>query len=140
MRKFWNARKVLDLGLAGAALFVAACGGAAEAQIDLGGSAWRLTDLAGGGVVAGSEVTLEFIDGRITGTAGCNGYGSEYTLDDGELALGEAMASTMMWCEGLMEQETAYLAALATADGVTLADGQLTVHTDEGDLVFVTAE
>ena len=87
-------------------------------------------------MVEGSEVTLEFAEGAMTGRAGCNGFGAEYELDGDELIVGQQMATTMMWCEGLMDQETAYRQALTAAESVTLKDGALTVHTAEGDLVF----
>ncbi len=133
-KKTWAA--ALGVALAGLALFVAASNGASEAAIELDGTAWYLTDLAGQGVVEGSEVTLEFAEGRITGRAGCNGFGSEYELDGGDLVIGEQMATTMMWCEGLMDQEAAYTQALIAAQSVTLEDGELTVHTANGDLLF----
>lgn len=133
-KKTWTA--VLGVALAGLALFVAASNGAGEAAIELDGTAWYLTDLAGQGVVEGSEVTLEFAEGAMTGRAGCNGFGAEYELDGDELIVGQQMATTMMWCEGLMDQEAAYTQALIAAESVTLEDGELTVHTANGELVF----
>ncbi len=133
-KKTWTV--ALGAALAGLVLVAAACNGSDEAAIELDGTAWNLTDLAGQGIVEGSEVTLEFAEGAMTGRAGCNGFGAEYELDGGELTVGQQMASTMMWCEGLMDQESAYTQALIAAESVTLEDGALTVHTANGDLVF----
>ena len=52
------------------------------------------------------------------------------------MQIGEERAAALTWCEGLMDQETAYRQALTAAESVTLKDGALTVHTAEGDLVF----
>ena len=134
-KKTWTA--VLGVALAGLALFVAASNGAGEAAIELDGTAWYLTDLAGQGVVEGSEVTLEFAEGAMTARAGCNGFGGDYALDGSELTVGQQMATTMIFCEGgLTDQEAAYNQALIAAESVTLEDGELTVHTANGELVF----
>ncbi len=132
-KRTWQA--ALGVALAGLVLVAAACGGG-ETAIELDGTAWILTDLAGQGVVEGAEVTLEFAGGRVTGWAGCNRFGVDYASDGAELKIGDEMATTLMWCEGLMDQETAYRQALSTAESVTFRDGTLTVHTAEGDLVF----
>ena len=134
-KKTWTA--VLGVALAGLTLFVAASNGAGEAAIELDGTAWYLTDLAGQGVVEGSEVTLEFAEGVMTARAGCNGFGGDYALDGSELTVGQQMATTMIFCEGgLTDQEAAYNQAMIAAESVTLKDGALTVHTAEGDLIF----
>ena len=133
-KRTWQA--AMGVALAGLVLVAAACGGGGETAIELDGTAWILTDLAGQGVIEGAEVTLEFAGGRVTGWAGCNRFGVDYASDGAELKIGDEMATTLMWCEGLMDQETAYRRALTAAESVTLKDGALTVHTAEGDLVF----
>lgn len=138
-KKTWTA--VLGVALAGLVLFVAASNGAGDAAIELDGTAWYLTDLAGQAVVEGSEVTLEFAEGVMTGRAGCNGFGADYALDGGDLTVGQQMATSMIYCAGgLTDQEAAYNQALIAAQSVTLEDGALTVHTANGDLLFAAAE
>ena len=69
-------------------------------------------------ILEGTEMTAIFDeDGTLSGSAGCNNYVTGYTTDGSQISIGPA-ASTMMLCpepEGIMEQEAAYLAALATA-------------------------
>ena len=55
--------------------------------------------------------------GRLTGSAGCNTYNATFTIDGGAIEI-TPPATTRKICpepEGVMEQETAYLAALASA-------------------------
>lgn len=105
--------------------------------VSLTGQAWQVTGINNGkqavaSVITGSEVTATFgADGTITGSAGCNTYSAAYTLDGDVLAV-KPPASTRMFCDspaGVMEQETAFLHALAKsvaveadANGVTLRD------------------
>jgi heat shock protein HslJ len=66
----------------------------------------------------GTRVTATFSpDGKLTGSAGCNSYGGSYTSDRGALEISE-IAKTDMLCKGpagVMEQETKFLEALASA-------------------------
>ena len=53
-------------------------------------------------------------DGSLTGSAGCNNYTTSYTADTGDIQI-EPAASTRKLCpepEGVIEQESAFLAAL----------------------------
>ena len=68
-------------------------------------------------------------DGSLTGSAGCNNYTTSYTADEGTITI-EPPGSTRKLCpepEGIMEQESAYLAALEAAETVRLqrADDEL---------------
>jgi heat shock protein HslJ len=69
-------------------------------------------------LIAGTEITASFAeDGTFSGSAGCNTYRTTYTTDRGGIEIG-APASTKQACaepEGIMEQEAAFLTALATA-------------------------
>ena len=83
---------------------------------------WRATGLLRGSVIespiAGTEITLRFgDDGRLAGSAGCNTYAATFTTDRGAIEI-TPPAATMMACTspgGVMEQESAYLAALPSA-------------------------
>ena len=95
----------------------------AQTSSGLTGVVWRATNYNNGreavvGILEGTEITAIFDeDGTLSGSAGCNNYVAGYTTDGNQITIGPA-ASTMMFCaepEGVMEQETAYLAALATA-------------------------
>lgn len=58
------------------------------------------------------EGFLTFYEGRVSASVGCNTIGGPASLrDDGVIELGE-LFSTMMFCDGLMEDETALLSIL----------------------------
>ena len=90
------------------------------------GTAWRLEDLAGGGVLDRVQATLEFPEpGRVTGLGSCNRFHGVVTVEDDSIRFG-GIASTRRACpEAVMRQEAAYFAALQDAerferDGETL--------------------
>lgn len=130
------------LSLIVAVLLAVAPLASAQSAPDLAGMNWTLVSIDGQAVMDGTAVTLSFDeDGRAGGSAGCNTYGGEYTLDGNSLTFG-GLFSTMMACEdAIMQQESAYLAALESATSVEWVDGQLViVYGEEGQrLVFASA-
>jgi heat shock protein HslJ len=98
----------------------------ASAAPTLVGTAWRLEDLAGAGVVSGAEATLEFPEtGRVAGRGSCNRFFGPVTITGPAITFGQ-LGSTMMACaEPVGAQEAKYFAALRGAerfevDGTTL--------------------
>jgi heat shock protein HslJ len=91
--------------------------------VELAGSSWRVLSYNNGkqavvSVIIDTEMTADFgTDGSLTGSSGCNNYMTTYQTNGENISIAPA-ASTRMACaepEGIMEQETAYLAALTTA-------------------------
>ena len=130
----------MKLALAASFLVVAVaagCGGDSEESADGGtggaiAGGWVVTGLHSGSSfvdpIAATEITAVFLeDGRLSGSAGCNGYSTAYTTDGASITI-EPAAATKKFCgepEGLMDQEAAYLTALGEAaeysvDGSTL--------------------
>lgn len=130
----------------GAELLVFEAGATAPAALP--GTAWRVLRYAGegGALVAplpATDVTVEFgADGRFGGTAGCNSFGSDYTVDEaaGTLTFG-MLSTTLMLCEppALMAQEGAMVAALEETAAYAIADGRLQLL-DASGAVLVEAE
>jgi heat shock protein HslJ len=97
---------------------------------------WQMTDSGGlENLIPGVQLTATFTeDGELRGGAGCNTYRAAYTTDGGAIEISPP-AATKKFCaepDGVMEQESRYLQALASAerfrvDGgvlqLTLADG-----------------
>lgn len=108
-----------------------------ESDIALAGTAWKLVTLNGEPALADAEVTLSFTEAEVSGNAGCNSYSGGYSLDGSTLAF-TPLISTMMACEGpLMDQESAFFAALQASESVSVEDGQLTLSAADGQsLVF----
>ena len=112
----------------------------AAAAAGLGGTAWTVIHYNNGneavvGMIAGSEVTLNFgTDGQVNGSAGCNRYAGPYQSQDAALTVGQ-LATTMMMCaspEGVMEQETKYVAALQKAATYSIDGNMLTIRDASG--------
>jgi putative lipoprotein len=112
------------------------------AGIELEGTRWLLESIGNTPLVAGSEVTLQFdVDNQAGGNAGCNSYGGTYTLTGDQIEFTE-IASTLMACvdESMMDQESAYLQALNSAQQVSVEGDRLTIRYEGGQLNFVRAE
>jgi len=109
----------------------------------LAGTSWTVIGYNNGkevvvSVIIGTEPTAVFgEDGTLSGSAGCNDYNAPYEADDdGNISIGPA-ATTRKMCsepEGIMEQESQYLAALGTAATYRLEADRLEVRTAEGAL------
>ena len=80
-----------------------------------------------------TSVTVEFTDGKIGGTSGCNSYGGAYTAR-GEKITTDSIAMTLMACmdPGVMEQEQAFMENLQNAQTFELTEGQLLIISSEG--------
>lgn len=82
-----------------------------------------------------TEITANFDeDGNVFGSAGCNTYRAGYSLAEDGLTIGPA-ASTRRLCsqpEGVMEQESAFLALLSDVDSYDLSGNRLTLKNAEG--------
>lgn len=115
----------------------------------LTGTEWLATSYNNGrgavtSLVIGSEITATFADdGTLSGSAGCNRYTATYTLDGEQISI-TPLAATMMFCEqpeGVMEQETEFIAALGMANTYSIEGDRLELRTADGALVasFVAA-
>jgi heat shock protein HslJ len=87
-------------------------------------------------VEEGTVITAVFSSSEPTvgGSGGCNNYFTGYeSTDDGDLTISGPIGGTMMFCEGFMDQEAAYFAALETVSGWALTEeGRLELTYDTG--------
>jgi heat shock protein HslJ len=124
------------------ALTLGACSGSA-AQPSLNATSWTLTKLQGKPILPNSAPTLAFADGQASGNGSCNSFGSSYKVRNDTLTFGPMM-STLMACmdTGVMEQESAYLAALASVAKYSLENDRLILYDSGGQAVaeFVKAQ
>ena len=116
---------------------------ATPASIDsLDGTSWELYAISKHFPVEGSNITIAFEDGQVSGSAGCNSYGGEYQVNEKKIEFG-MLASTLMACvdPAMMEQETMFLQMLGDAHRFELVDGQLQIFwSDHEALTFVPAK
>ncbi|MGH7674583.1 MAG: YbaY family lipoprotein [Gemmatimonadales bacterium] len=93
------------------------------------GTAWRLEDLGGAGVIDNVEVTLEFPEaGKVAGKASCNRFFGTAEVAGGSITL-SPLGTTRMACpEAVMNQEGKYLKALHDAERFALEGTALLVY------------
>ena len=128
------------------AAVLATCGLATPntSPIHLDDTEWVLASLNGNNLVEGSRITMDFVEGAVTGFTGCNYYGGEYTAaDEGFLTIPE-IGGTTQDCPApeVMQQEAAYLEALSSTTTYRVMGNHLEVSDSAGDttLVFTMKE
>ncbi|MBP1703976.1 MAG: uncharacterized protein H6Q38_3083 [Chloroflexi bacterium] len=136
---------IVSLGICAGMMLLAACAssGSQTGGGDLTGKVWALTDLMGKPPMAGVGISAEFSsDGKVSGSAGCNRYIGTYTVSGNSITISSSMATTMMMCdESVMEQESAYLKALAEAKTYAVKGDQLTLTgADKNSLAIYKAQ
>jgi heat shock protein HslJ len=101
----------------------------------LAGTAWLATAMNGDIVLDGTTLTAAFgEDGSLDGSAGCNSYSASYMVQGTFLSITPPSATGML-CgepEGIMEQESAFLAALQSAGSYSLEVGELYIQDGSG--------
>lgn len=118
-------------------LMLASEPGQAQQLID---TSWRLVTLSGVEPLTGTEITAQFAGREIGGSSGCNLYTGGYLAAGAALTVETPFAATLAACAAeVMDQEHAYLAALATAQSFAIEEGTLVIATASGDLTFSAA-
>jgi len=129
-------RKFLVLWAVAAGLILAACapaGPSKDASTDtpntpLNDTGWLLETLNGQPVMADTQVTLNLGAGALNGADGCNQYSGTYTVDGHKITVNKDIVATMMACaEPVMQQASAYIAALTQATTYKVSGRQLTL-------------
>lgn len=88
-------------------------------------------------VLAGTRITALFEAGNISGSAGCNNYSGSYEVDGNAISIGP-LAGTLAFCnepEGVMEQESSYLAALESTATYQIVVNRLELISESGELM-----
>lgn len=113
----------------------------------LAGTSWRVTGYNNGrqavvSPLAGTELTIVFgADGRVNGSSGCNRYTGTYEAQGRGVRFGP-LASTKKACvepKGVMEQESAFFAALRTATRVRVEGERLELRRGDRALAVVAS-
>jgi len=108
-------------------------------SVALEGPTWSVTGYNNGqggvvSVIIGTELTMQFADGIVSGSAGCNDFNATYEMEGDQITIGPA-ATTRKMCaepEGIMEQETQFLAALESAVTYTIDGDRLDMYFEDG--------
>ncbi len=76
-------------------------------------------------------------DGTFGGNVGCNSFGADYNVDGDQVSFG-SIVSTMMFCEGVSDQESTVLNILTDKTvSFTINADQLTLISTDGASVIV---
>ena len=128
---------VVVVGVIGAARPLSADEGN-SAALDLEGTNWTLVSVGDETALPGTEITAHFDEGRVGGSAGCNGYSAGYELDGDALSISPVCMTEMMCMEpgGVMVQEGAFATALGAAQSFHIDGGTLEIVYDGGSLIF----
>jgi len=92
--------------------------------------------------IAGHKPTIDFGEGDLSGSAGCNSYFGLYTYDtNGSLEI-SGLGNTEMACPepGVMEQEQVFLGMLRAAESYRVVSGKLRIRGGGNLLVLARSE
>lgn len=105
------------------------------------GTIWSVTNYnSGDGALADSiepVPTVRFIGGELTGTTGVNQYGGTYEVDGSSVKVTLGPTTLMAGTPEAMDQESAFLAALATVTSYEIEGEVLTLKTEAGETALV---
>ena len=132
--------RTLTIALTAFAVLLVGCGPSPANSSSLQGTRWVLIALGGEPPLTGTAPSAEFSADQISGSAGCNTFFGTYAVSGSEISISD-VANTEMWCiepEGVMNQEQAFLAALASVASYRLAREQLELLDGTGgvNLIF----
>lgn len=87
-------------------------------RLDLAGSSWWVDTVGGEVTDMENAPTVEFTEGQVMGSAGCNSYSGTYTLQGDRISIVDVV-HTEMFCtepEGLMDVEGRFLEGLTRVE------------------------
>jgi heat shock protein HslJ len=138
-------RLLMTAGLAAAALpgcSATGTAGGAGAQPPLADTGWVLTSLPGRTLLPSATPTLVVEGGRVAGSDGCNRFGGPLTtaVEGARFEVGGGMIGTRMACpEAVMQQASAYTAALQQARRYQVVEGRLQLLDAQGAVLATFA-
>ena len=131
-------RTTLQIAVMALAVLIVACGAGPAGGADLQDTQWVLVTLGEESPLPDRAPSAEFTADQISGSTGCNTYFGAYEASGDELSIG-AVAVTETWCmepEGVMDQEQAFLDALASVTSYRLAGERLELLDGTGGVVL----
>jgi heat shock protein HslJ len=102
-------------------------------------TSWTLTTLAGNPITENTRITLEFRDGGLSGSAGCNSYRGNVTVEGNTLTISPLITTRKACDETIMTQEVNYLRLLQSATTFERTETTLTLLSGEERLEFTSA-
>ena len=109
-----------------------------SSEINLENTSWTLTSLAGKALTEDTAITLEFRDGGVAGSAGCNSYRGNTILDENTLTVSPLVTTRKACDEPVMNQEMTYLNLLQSATSFEATETTLTIFSGGERLEFTS--
>ena len=128
----------LTIALVALAVLLVGCSPSPADSPSLEGTQWVLVTLEGEPPLMGTAPSAEFSADQIRGSTGCNHYFGTYAASGSDITISD-VASTEMYCmdpEGVMDQEQAFLAVLASAASYRLAGARLELLDATGSVIL----
>ncbi len=106
--------------------------------LEITGPAWKLSEIAGAPVIAGSRASLDFLDtgkpdSRVSGNLSCNKFSGKAKIAASTLHFSR-LASTKMACAAdVSAQENRYLQLLQSAERWEIKDRALSIFSKATD-------
>lgn len=124
-----------------AVLVLSACSGGSASSIV---GQWELVSYGSASsqtpAVEGVDTSIEFsADGKLHGNVGCNVFNGDYKVDGDTLTF-SPVASTLMFCGDVAEQEASTLAVFSESASFVLDGDTLTITSADGASVIVLAK
>lgn len=87
--------------------------------------------------ISSAKITLEFKDGKISGSSGCNNYFAKYTTQGSSITFG-LIGATKMHCTvpSIMEQESTYLTLIESTKTYKVEGNKLKLMDNSGKVIF----
>jgi heat shock protein HslJ len=113
-----------------------------EPALTLEGATWEVTGYNNGrqavvSPMTGTQLSVAFEKGTVSGQAGCNTFRAPYTVEGSRITVGPAATTRKMCGEAVMTQEREFLKALASAATWSIDAGLLHLHRADGERVLV---
>lgn len=89
-------------------------------------------------IISSHPITMTLDGEQIGGTAACNSYGGQFSLEGSEFSIQDGLAWTEMACmpQEVMDAERGFLEALTRADRLQLTDGGLILTGVDTEMSF----
>jgi len=111
-------------------LTLTACAGSSSASFE---GEWKLVSYNQISTQPDVETTIEFADGQLIGSVGCNNFSGGYKVKGDVIEFGPIM-TTEMFCEAVADQESGTYGVLQGNAGFALNGGILTITSADGDM------
>ncbi|MCC6926027.1 META domain-containing protein [Novosphingobium sp.] len=116
-------------------VLLAACSATTPIAAEPGSSSWTFVAIDGKPPVS-SKTSLTLSETRIGANVGCNGMGGDLKFEPGRLVT-SGIFSTMMYCDGLMEQERAVVELLEASPTFFIEGDRLGIKSDQHSALLV---